>query len=432
MTKIDYEKVVTQWREFELPIVKPRDVAISLSSNFIWSIVGPRRAGKTYVCFQLMRQLLEQGVNRDNLFYVNFEDERLIGANAADLSKLLETLYELYAPDKNNFVYLFLDEIQNVDQWQSWVRRIFETEKKIKIVVTGSSAKLLSKELTTKLRGRVLPCEIFPLNFREYLKWNGVNYNIKTISHSQQNVLVKKHFFVYLQNGGYPALMEEPASLRDNILQQYFDSMILNDIVERHNVESVKKIKILASLLFASTAKEISYNKLANKLSAIGFAISKSSVIDYISYFEDAYLFFQNLKYEYSFAKQLGAIKKIYCVDNGLLNAVSFKFSEDEGRLLENLVFLELRRRQREVYYHRRFFECDFLLKHKNKVISAFQVATQLNEDNTQREIDGLVETMAAYKLSEGYILTKDQDDQLAVKGKKIFVLPVWKWLLRE
>jgi hypothetical protein len=298
--------------------------------------------------------------------------------------------------------------------------------------MTGSSAKPLSKELTTKLRGRVLPYEIFPLSFKEYLGWNGIDYDIKTISHSRQKAAVKKHFSAYWQNGGYPALMEEPANLRNDILQQYFDSMILNDVIERHNVESVKKIKILASLLFASASKEITYNKLANKLSSIGYAISKSSIIDYISYFEDAYLFFQNLKYEYSLAKQLGAIKKIYCVDNGLLNAVSFKFSEDSGRLLENLVFLELRRRKNEVYYHRHLFECDFLIKHKNKVISAIQVATKLDDENKGREINGLVEAMEAYKLDVGYVLTEDQEDELIVKKKKIFVLPVWKWLLQN
>ena len=179
-----------------------------------------------------------------------------------------------------------------------------------------------------------------------------------------------------------------------------------------------------------STTKDISYTKLANKMVSSGYKISKSTVIDYISYFEDAYLFFQNVKYEYSLTKQLGSIKKIYCIDNGMLNAVSFKFSEDKGKLLENLIFIELKRRGKETYYYRKNFECDFIIKQKNEVISAFQVTWELNEGNKEREISGLLEAMEKFKLKEGLILTCDTEDEKTINGKKIIIAPAWRWLL--
>jgi len=162
----------------------------------------------------------------------------------------------------------------------------------------------------------------------------------------------------------------------------------------------------------------------------MGFAISKNTVIEYIHHFEDAYLFFQNLKYEYSLAKQMGSIKKIYCIDNGLLNAVSFKFSEDLGRALENVVFIELRQRQQNIYYHRLKHECDFIIVHQNKVVSAIQVAATLDDQNMSRELKGLLEAMVVHKLKEGIIITNDQEEERNVEGKLIKIIPIWKWLL--
>jgi predicted AAA+ superfamily ATPase len=174
----------------------------------------------------------------------------------------------------------------------------------------------------------------------------------------------------------------------------------------------------------------MSYNKLANKLISAGFKISKNTIIEYISYFEDAYLFFQNIKYEYSFAKQLGSIKKVYCIDNGILNSVSFKFNDDTGKLLENLVFLELMRRGESIYYQRGKHECDFLIVKKRKVILAIQVTKNIEADNEAREINGLLEALEKHKLTEGLILTEEQEEEKIVAGKKIIIKPVWKWLL--
>lgn len=426
----DYKKIATQWREYEIPKIKPRRVKIDLGSDFVWAVIGPRRAGKTYVCFQLMRDLLTMGTPRENIIYVNFEDEKMIGAQARDIQGTLDAFFELYPPQKKSPLYLFFDEIQNVAGWQKWARRIHETKKDFKLILTGSSAKLLSRELATEMRGRVLVKEIYPLSFVEYLEWQDISFNPKTIAYSEQQAEIKRYFGKWLQNGGYPAVILSPSTLRDQILQQYFDNMLLNDVVERHNIKNVTRLRILAGLLFETVSRDFSFSKTAAKLLALGHKISKNTVVEHVGYFNDAYLFFQNVKFEYSTAKQIGAIKKNYCVDNGLLNAVSFKFSDDIGRLLENAVFLEFKRRRQEVFYHRGERECDFIVREKNKIRGVFQVTKEIISENEDRELKGLLEAMDNYNLKEGFILTLDQREKRKIKGKIVNMLPVWEWLL--
>ncbi|GBE19432.1 hypothetical protein BMS3Abin17_00155 [archaeon BMS3Abin17] len=429
---MEYEKIIIKWKEFEIPEVLPRSYSLKLNHDFITTITGPRRAGKTYLCFKKIVSLFKEGISKENILYINFEDEKLLNANADDLSNLLEKYLELSNINQKQNIFLFLDEIQNVKNWDSWVRRISDTEKNIKLVLTGSSSKLLSKEISTKLRGRVLNMEVYPLSFKEYVKWNEIDYNLKTLIHSKDKIQIKKAFLSYLQEGGYPALFTNKVS-REQVLQSYYQSMIFKDIVERHKIKEIKKLKILIKLLFESVTKEISYNRLANKLKSLGFNISKNTIIEYISHLEDAYLFFENIKYEYSITKQLGSIKKIYCIDNGLLNAVSFKFSGDRGKLIENLVFIELKRRSNEIYFYSENGECDFLIKEKNKVISAIQVTENMNEENSKREVNGLINALKKYNLKEGIILSLDDEEkQKKIGNKKIKFIPLWKWLLEE
>lgn len=429
MDKMDYKQVVTFWKEFEIPDVLLRHIDINLNIDFINTITGPRRAGKTFFCFQLIKKLLQKGISKDNILYINFEDNRLLGATSDDLDKMIESFFELYQIDKKQKIYLFLDEIQAVENWDSWVRKVHDTRRDIKLILTGSSSKLLSREISTKLRGRVVNKEIFPLSFKENLLWKNIKYDLKTLSYSKDKIEIKKNFSLFVQEGGYPAIISQDLQ-KENILQSYYESMIFKDVIDRYKIEDVRKLKAVANLLFESVSREMSYSKIANKLNSVGFKISKNTVIEYVSYFEDAYLFFQNLKYEYSLAKQLGSIKKVYCIDNGLLNSVSFKFSEDFGKLMENLVFIELKRRGAHVYYHRKKYECDFLIVKKNKVFSAIQVTRKLEEENEKREINGLLEAMKEHKLNEGLVLSEDQEEKRIVKGRKIMILPVWKWLL--
>jgi hypothetical protein len=429
---MEYKQVVVNWKEFEIPEILPRLSDAEPESDFILTITGPRRAGKTYFCFQLMQKLIKKDISKDNIFYINFEDNKLIGATADDLDKILECFLEISNINKKQKLYFFLDEIQTVKDWDSWARKINDTRKEICLIITGSSSKLLSKEISTKLRGRVINKEILPLSFKEHLNWSKIKYDIKTIQYSREKTEVKKAFSQFLIEGGYPALLTTKTAQKDAILQSYYDSMIFKDIIERYKIEDVKKLKSFAQLLFQSVSNEISYTKFANKLKSIGFKISKNTIIEYLSCFEDAYLFFQNLRYEYSLAKQMGSIKKLYCIDNGLLNSVSFKFSEDTGKLLENTVYIELKRKNETTYYHRGKHECDFLIVRKNKVSSAIQVTQKLDEKTEEREIKGLLEALKEHKLEQGLILTEDQDEERTVDGKKITIMPVWRWLLSD
>ena len=429
---MEHKKIVVKWKEFRIPEVKKRMYDVNLSIDFIITISGPRRAGKTYFCFQLINKLIDEGISRENIFYVNFEDNMLLGANADDLDEILDCYVEVSNINPTQKLYLFFDEIQTVNNWDSWARKISDQRKDIKLILTGSSSKLLSREISTKLRGRVINKEIFPLSFKETILWQNISYNIKTLEFSRDKIIIKKDFLKYLVNGGYPALFILNNLEHEQILQSYYDSMIFKDVIERYKIEEVNKLKTVAQLLFQSVSSEISYSKLTNKLKTAGFNMSKNTIIEYLSYFEDSYLFFINFKYEYSLAKQIGSIKKIYCIDNGLLNAVSFKFKEDVGKLLENLVYIELRRRGNTIYRHKANNDCDFIISDKNKVISAMQVTRKFDEENEHRELLGLVEAMKEHNLNTGLILTEDQTQEKVIENKKILIKPVWQWLLEE
>lgn len=428
---MEHKQIVVRWMEFEIPSFFERDLKIDITKDFIFTISGPRRTGKTYFCFQLIKNLLNQGISKQNILYINFEDNKLIGATSEDLEKIFAFYIELFQINTKQNIYLFFDEIQTVTNWDAWVRKIYDTRKDIKLILTGSSSKLLSREISTRLRGRVINKEIFPASFREIVKWKNLEFNIDTISYSKNKNEIKRLFTHYLNYGGYPAVVFDDKD-ENLILQGYYDSMILKDIAERHKVEDIKKLRIFAGFLFESVASEISYTKLTNKLKSLGFNTSKNTVIEYISYFEEAYLFFQNLKYEYSLMKQLGSIKKLYCIDNGLLNSVSFKFASDFGKLIENLVFVELKRRNKEIYYFSDKNECDFLVKERDKITFAIQVCYDFNDENKKREINGLVEALERFNLKEGIILTYEQEDEFVVEKKRIKVVPVWKWLLSK
>ena len=427
---MDYEKIIRNWKEFNVPKTIPRKIELKINSDFITTITGPRRVGKTFLCFQKIHELIKKGISKENILYI--KDDKLINDNSNDLEKLFETYLENSKINKKQNIFLFLDEIQVVTNWDAWIRKIYDVKENVRLILTGSSSKLLSREISTNLRGRVYNIEVLPLSFNEYLYWKNQKLDIKSILQGGKDSLIsKKYFKEYLFKGGYPAIFKNP-ELKDEVLQNYYDSMIFKDIIERYKIMNVKKLQILAKLIFESTSKEISYTRLSNKLKSIGFSIGKSTIINYISYFEEAYLFFQVFKYEYSLSKQLGSIKKVYCIDNGLLNSISFKFSDDFGKLMENLIFLELYRRKNKIFYNRDKFECDFLIQDKNKIVNAIQVCYNLNEENKNREINGLLEAMEKFKLKEGLILTYDNEDKIVIDKKQIIIKPVWKWLLEK
>jgi len=388
--------------------IRQLDFEHYLSHEQIVVISGIRRSGKS----TLMRQFAGRF---PAFYYINFDDERLIDFGLADFSRLM-VAFQKILPDVR---VIFIDEIQNVEGWERFVRRIHD--EGYKIFLTGSNARLLGSELATHLTGRYVKIELYPFSFAELLAFRQIGYG--TVSSSKKAEILAV-FDEYLEHGGFPEFIR----YRDReFLQRTYDDILFRDIITRFGIREVKAFKQLVQYLFANLASEASYNALKKTL---GFK-SPMSVRSYIGFVEESYLIFECFRYDRSLKKQFANPKKIYVIDTGMRNAVAFRFSEDSGRLLENLVFIELKRRNDEVWYFRGKRECDFVIRDSGVITSAIQVCYELNGTNREREIGGLVEAMTDLGLDEGIILTYSQDETIPVDtGRTITVVPVWRWLL--
>lgn len=402
-----------------------RELVVPVDSEKIITIVGARRSGKTYYLYQLINKL-PSAVKREDIVYINFEDERLT-LKAEDLHLILESYYELY-PDNKKQLYFFFDEIQNIEQWEKFVRRIHDTVSK-NIFITGSSSKLLSKEIATSLRGRSISYELYPLRFSEYLKFKDIDAD--DVYSTRNKARLAKTFYEYLKGGGFPEVVHYDKELKAKTLQSYLDVMMYRDIIERYNIKNSVALKYFIKKSLSNISNYLSVNKLFNELKSSGIKISKDSIYEFINYVGDCYLMFLVNIYSGSINIQNTNDKKIYCIDNGLANTVSFKFSEDKGRLLENLVHLFLKSTGKEVYYFSDKKECDFILLEGTKVTSAIQVTAELSKDNKEREVNGLIEAMRYFNMKEGTILTLDQTEEIVLENRRIRVLPAWRWMLQ-
>lgn len=370
---------------------------MDLNVPFALVLSGIRRCGKSTLLLQLTKIT-------NGFYYFNFEDQRAINFEVGDFEKLNDILLEEYGDQD----YYFFDEIQNVGKWELFARAMLD--KKKHFIITGSNASLLSRELGTRLTGRHLRYELFPFSFKEFLELTNEKPDISS-------------FQGYLTKGGFPEYLK---SGRPDIPQELLNDIISRDIAMRYKIRNIKTVKEIAVYLLTNVGREFSYNML-KKTFNLG---SVNSAISFVSYLEDSYLLFSVPKFDYSLKKQMVNPKKAYSIDNGLSNVNSVSFSEDKGRMLENVVFINLRRKYRGIFYFKEKNECDFVIKNGTKIIHAVQVCFDLNEDNKDREISGLTEAMDKFGLKEGLILTYEQDDEIKIKGKRIKVMPVWKWML--
>ncbi len=394
-------KIVKLQREelslFDEGIAREEIGEIDINVPFAIILSGIRRCGKSTLLRQLMKRI-------KNFYYFNFEDSRATDFDIKDFEKLDLIFHEEYKECN----YYFFDEIQNIPKWELFVRRLIDLKKHV--IITGSNASLLSKELGTRLTGRHLTHELFPFSFKEFLKIEKAEGNVNS-------------FEKYLAEGGFPEYLKLK---RPDILQELLTDILTRDISARYKIRSQKILKELAIYLLTNTGKQFTYNSL-KKSFKLG---SVNSIISFISYFEDAYLLFAIPKFDYSHKKMLVNPKKIYSIDNGLSIRNSASFFDDRGRLLENLVFINLRKKHKDLLYFQNNNECDFVVREGIKIIKALQVCYELNEDNKEREINGLKEAIEKFKLREGFILTYNQTDEFDIGMAKIKVLPVWKWLL--
>ena len=387
------------------------DILRWLKDNRVIILTGIRRSGKSTI----LRQVME---NISGYCYVNFEDERFIDFKASDFEQLNEVLIESYDNPKT----YFFDEIQNIGQFETFVRRLQDQGKKV--VITGSNASLLSKELGTRLTGRYKSFEIFPFSFAEYLAFKKVIYDKEWFYATEKKVKIIKLFEEYFLNGGFPEYLKNKDK---DYIRTIFENILYRDIIARYSIRRQKVIKELVNILATNISSLFTYNSLKKSL---GLANS-ITVKEYISYLGNSYLFFELQKFDFSIKRQLNSPKKIYLIDPAF-NQLGMSFSMNRGRILENIVFIELKRKGREVYYYSNKNECDFLIKEGTKISEAIQVCFILNEDNRERELNGLLEAMDKFKLKYAAILTHEQEDEIKVKNKRIKILPVWKWLMQS
>ncbi len=403
--------------------VKKRELKIPINTGKIITLIGSRRVGKTYLLYDLINEISIK-TNRKNIIYFNFEDERL-DFKKEELDLILQSYFELY-PDINlQECYFFFDEIQNTNNWEKFIRRIYDTITK-NIFITGSSSKLLSKEIATSLRGRTLSYDVFPLNFREFLDFKEIDK--KDLFSSKNKAKIKNEFETFLK-GSFPEIIFFDDEKSTKTYREYLNVMIYKDIIERYNLKNFQAINFFIKKSILNISNEFSLNKFYNELKSQGLKISKDTIYNFPQYLEDIYLIFYLNKYSNSISKQEFSEKKIYVLDLGFNNL--FKFSEDKGKQLENIVFLELKRKGYEIYYYKEKYECDFIIKEKEKITQVIQVSKSLKDKKTkEREVRGLLEAMKKYNLNEGLILTEDEEYTFIEQEKKIKVYPILKWIL--
>lgn len=383
-------------------------------SNLIVIVSGLRRAGKSTLMNEIRKDHLHES------YFVNFDDERLFDFAIADFQMMQELLIELYG-ERNIY---FFDEIQNIQGWERFVRRLHDNGKKV--YVTGSNASMLSREMGTHLTGRHLSYSLYPYSFKEFLHFKKYELPISEVLTTTEKSTIKRYFNEYIEVGGIPEFVKN----RDELyIKTLYENILYRDIITRYNLKDEKTLKTTVYFAASNIAKEISYNNI-RKLTGLS---SATTIKEYFEYLENSYLAYLLPRFSTSLKVQVYSNKKVYFIDTAIARILGFRTSEDYGRILENIVFMELKRESKEVYYHKENKECDFVIRDGYNITEAIQVTQSLeNPDTRKRELEGMLDAMKAYKLKEGLILTDDTEDEIEIEGKKIFVKPIWKWLLQK
>ncbi|MDD2247895.1 MAG: ATP-binding protein [Proteiniphilum sp.] len=398
--------------------VIPREFIFEDFANYVF--VGIRRAGKSFLLYQRMQQLLTEGIGWNSMLYINFEDERLVGIAVEDLNLLLEIHLELYGKKP----ILFLDEIQNIAGWEKFARRMVDT--KHRVYITGSNAKMLSQDIQTTLGGRYIPIEVYPYNFNEFLNANNVKIKADSIYSTEEKSTILRKFNDYFYYGGFPESANFKA--KRNYLTSVYQKIFLGDIAVRHSVENTFALRIMFKKLAESVKQPLSYTRIANIVSSTGAKVGTQTIINYIEYAKNSWLIssIQNIAGK---IVDKETNPKYYFTDNGLLNLFLL---DGNTSLLENMVAINLLRkygRENAVFFYNKNMEVDFYIPED---LLAIQVCYDLdNSDGTfDREIDSLIKLTKVLECKRLLIITRDSEQTLEIEGKTINVIPVWKWLL--
>jgi hypothetical protein len=396
-----------------------------LDSKEVVVLKGVRRCGKSTLMAQVIRELLARNVQPTAILRVNLEEPLFSSEYSVEL---LEQIYRTYREkvQPEGKCWLFMDEVQTVPGWEGWVRGRSETEN-IKIFVTGSSAQMLSREIGTKLTGRNVSFEVYPLSFREFLRFNSLEVESDLV-YMARKATIRKFFNDYLKYGGFPeVVLKEATEDKELLLKNYFEDMLYRDIVTRYEIRDVANLRNLAVYLLTNVAKLTSISKLKHN-----FTISQDKTENYVSAIMESYLLFQLQMFSYSLKSTMRAGFKPYAIDTGLRNRVAFAFSEDLGWLVENVVFCHLKRHHEEVYYHSNGSDTDFVVKEGMKITKRIQVWYEDVSESAipDRELICFRKPLEGHEAAETILLTNDYEDVIDTGAARIQCVPVAKFLL--
>ncbi len=437
MDKREIFNILDRWNEWS----GPKDIGLMRNTyidrleglingtGHIITITGPRRAGKSYIMRQLARRLSDKGVKKENILFVNFDDPRFLSLDSKLLSQIYDVYREFISP--TDMPYIFLDEIQEVEEWEKWVRMMHEL-KKARIIVSGSNAHLLSRELGTLLTGRHIDLTVFPLSFREYLLFQGIEIT-SGIDLERNRPEIMGHFRRYMEHGSFPEVSLSDKKME--ILLGYFNDILTKDLINRFRIRKTQELKALVKYYLSNVGNLTTFSSLERHL-----GITADTIDKFTGYLEDVYLIFQLKRFSFKVREQEKSPRKIYAIDTGLCNSVGFRFSENIGRLAENIVFLALKRRQAidpriELYYwkdpqHR---EVDFVIKDGLEVKALIQVCWNIHNERTRkRELRSLQKAMKELKCENTLIITEAAEGEEKLNGYNVKMVPLWKWLLFE
>lgn len=424
------EQLIKDFQERTLPAVLTRNAILPVIPGKVDAVIGMRRSGKTYFLYQAMHKLLDARFPKEGILYINFDDERLAPLKLEHLHLITDIYYRLYPERKKTKCYFFFDEIQNVAGWERYVRRLVDTEN-VQIAITGSSAKLLSKEIATSLRGRSIPTEIFPYSFLETLQYENPKITLSKSIGAETRAWISNRIRQFLLQGGFPEIQTVEEPFRTRILQEYVSVVILRDIIERYQVSNVQALHTMVRHLLSIPACLFTVNKFYNALRTQGVSCTKNDLYLYLEYLHDAYLIFPVPIHSRSERVRRANPHKIYTIDTGMNNAFALQGQSDWGRILENFVFLALRRQGLHIEYYRTKAntEVDFITSSTNGERNLYQVALNISDPPTRlREVQALEIAMQECNLKLGKIITLDHKEIIQTPKGRIEVQPVWEW----
>lgn len=408
-----------------------RELTLPTSSNKIITVIGPRRAGKTHILLQHIHTLLKHKVPPQHILYLNMEDERINYSNFQP-DTILQAYTELYPHVPYSKIHVFLDEIQYIPNWEKFIRRTYDTYTK-NIYLTGSNSAFLQHNISTSLRGRTISYLVYPLSFKEFLRFKNFKYNPHDLYLPKRKAIIINYFKEYMLFGGFPEIVNQSSDLKVKILQEYIHVMLYKDLIEQYKISDVTVLKFLLRRLIDSTGKPFSIHKVFNELKSAGIRIGKNTLYDYLKYLEDVFAIFILNKHFQSPVKAELSERKVYPVDNGYIQAFKYVQSEYYGVMLENTIRQFLIQKNYRLFFLKDTKEVDFVCFDKKEKPMLLQACLSITNDETkQREITSLTNAAQKYKVKEAFILTMDEEKEVSAGKLKIHILPAYKYILQN